>query len=128
MNSAYVGFVGVLSAIFLSKFNSNTIFLFIASNVVGIINVFVLIFKFPEMVYGDVMNKQMDNNRELLMSIVKTQTKKLHFLEHSIHQANVLLDINHRVLYFDKLGEVYFQKIYYRQLELGDDYTYYLDH
>ena len=55
------------------------------------------------------MNKQMDNNREQLMSIVKTQTKNLHFLEHSSSEANILLDMNHRVLYFDKLGEVYFK-------------------
>jgi len=123
----YVGFVGVLTAIFLSKFNSNSIFLFVGSNLVGIINVFVLIFRFPEMVYGEVMNKQMDNNREQLMSIVKTQTKNLHFLEHSSSEANILLDMNHRVLYFDKLGEVYFKKIYNRQLELGEDYTSYLD-
>lgn len=123
----YIGLVGVISATFLSNFNSNSIYLFIGSNLVGIINVFVLIFQFPEMVYGEVMNKQLDNNREQLMNIVKTQSKNLTFLENSTYEANVLLDTSYRILYFDKLGDVYFQKIYNKNLQLGENCTNYFD-
>lgn len=123
----YVGFVGVLSAIFLSKFNSNSIFLFIGSNLVGIINVFVLIFRFPEMVYGDVMNGQMDNNRERLMSIVQAQSKNLKILENTSYEANVLIDLNYRVLFVDNLGEVYFKQIFNRELQVGEEITVYFD-
>lgn len=123
----YIGLVGVLTSIFISKFNSNSLFLFIGSNLVGTINVFVLIFRFPEMVYGDVMNNQVDNNRERLMSIVQTQSKNLKILENTSYEANILIDLNYRVLFVDNLGEVYFKKIFNRDLEIGADCTGYFD-
>lgn len=73
------------------------------------------------------MNKQLDNNREQLMNIVKTQSKNLTFLENSTYEANVLLDTSYRILYFDKLGDVYFQKIYNKNLQLGENCTNYFD-
>ena len=103
-----------------------TIFL-LASNFISIINIFLLAFEYPEMVYNKDFYSIADNNRENLMKIVLSQTENLKLLENSKYEANILLDYQYRVIYFNKLAELKFFELYNHQLKLGDDFTSYLE-
>jgi hypothetical protein len=99
----------------------------IASNFISLINIFLLAFEYPEMIYGKDFYSVTENNRENLMKIVMSQTENLKFLENSRHEANILLDVNYRVIYFNKLAEIKFCELYNHSLQLNDNFSDYLD-
>ncbi|MBT9485156.1 histidine kinase dimerization/phospho-acceptor domain-containing protein [Sediminibacterium sp.] len=99
----------------------------IASNFISLINIFLLAFEYPEMIYGKDFYSVTENNRENLMKIVMSQTENLKFLENSRHEANILLDVNYKVIYFNKLAEIKFCELYSHTLQLNEDFTDYLD-
>jgi signal transduction histidine kinase len=79
------------------------------------------------MIYGKDFYSVTENNRENLMKIVMSQTENLKFLENSRHEANILLDVNYKVIYFNKLAEIKFCELYSHTLQLNEDFTDYLD-
>jgi len=99
----------------------------IISNFISLINIFLLAFEYPEMIYGKDFYSVTENNRENLMKIVMSQTENLKFLENSRHEANILLDVNYKVIYFNKLAEIKFCELYNHTLQLNEDFTDYLD-
>lgn len=123
----YPGIIGFLTAIYLVKIEGSLIVFTLIANIIGISNVFILTFKFPDFLYGDKIFAETENNRENLMQIVKVQTENLNFLENSKYEANVLLDLNFSVIYFNKLAEVYFKRVYNRTLELNKSILDHLD-
>lgn len=125
--SKYIAVVGFLTAIIFIKYNPSLVFFTLIANFLGITNVFVLAIKFPEFLYGEMLKGKFDNNREQLMNIVKTQSKNLQVLEITSYEANILIDLNNRVLFFDNLGEVYFKKIFNKDIEIDTDFTAHFD-
>lgn len=99
----------------------------IASNFISLINIFLLAFEYPEMIYGKDFYSVTENNRENLMKIVMSQTENLKFLENSRHEANILLDVNYKVIYFNKLAEIKFCELFNHSLQLNENFTDYLD-
>jgi len=123
----YFGIVGFLVAAYLVQFNASLIIFTLIANIIGVSNVIILAFKFPDLLYGDNVFTSVDNNRESLMKIVKYQTENLNFLEKSKYEGNVLIDTNYKLIYINRLGEDYFKSIYNRSLQLNDVVTDYLD-
>lgn len=122
-----VGIFGLLVAVYFVKFNDSLIYFTLLSNMIGVSNVFVLAFKFPDLIYGEKVFSSVENNRENLMKIVRYQNENLHFLENSNYEGNVLIDTNFKVIYFNKLGAEYFKRVYNRSLQLNDVVTDFLD-
>lgn len=123
----YIGIIGIVTAIFFVKLNASLIVFTLLANIVAFSNIFLLAFKYPDLLYGEKAFSSVENNRENLMKILKSQNENLQFLENSKYEGNVLLDLNYRVIYSNKLGEEYFRRIYNYSLQLNDVVTDFLD-
>lgn len=123
----YIGIVAFISAIYLIRFNQSLLIITQIANLFGISNVFLLVFKFPDLIYGDKLYTTPDNNREQLINIVMTQTENLKLLENSKFEGTILLDANYKLVYFNKLAEEKFFHLYNQKLALNEDFTSFLD-
>lgn len=99
----------------------------IAGNFISLVNIFLLAFEYPEMIYGNDFYSVNNNNRENLMKIVMSQNENLKLLENSKYEGNLLLDVNYKVIYFNKLAELKFSDLYGHQLKLNENFISYLD-
>lgn len=125
--SRLVGFILLNITTLFAHSNQLYTIILIASNFISLINIFLLAFEYPEMIYGKDFYSVNDNNRENLMKIVMSQTENLKFLENSRHEANILLDVNYNIIYFNKLAEIKFCELYNHSLQLNENFTDYLD-
>lgn len=123
----YAGIVGFLTAIYFVKFNDSLIYFTLIVNAIGLTNVFILAFKFPDLLYSENYFTSVDNNRENLIKILRYQNDNLDFLENSKFEGNVLLDNSLKLVYTNKLGEEYFRSIYNKSLSLNEVITDSLD-
>jgi PAS domain-containing protein len=96
-------------------------------NLFFLVNVFVLIFGFPEFIYGESIHTAGSGERESLVKTLMSQTVNLRLLQKISHEANVLFDSQCRLMYFNKQAERMFKAIYGIEIELNADFRQYLD-
>ena len=96
-------------------------------NLLFLVNVFVLIFAFPEFVFGEDIDTVGSAERENLVKTLMSQTLNLRLLQRSSHEANVLFDSECRVMYCNKHAERKLKDIYGIEIELNTDFRRYLD-
>lgn len=96
-------------------------------NLLFLVNVFVLIFGFPEFIFGEDIDTVASDERESLVKTLMSQTVNLKLLQKSSHEANVLFDSNCRVMYFNKQAECKLKEVYGIDIELNADFRKHLD-
>lgn len=112
LTTRLIGIMLILTSILFFKSTSLFSFLLQNVNLLFLVNVFVLIFGFPEFIYGEDIDTVGSNERESLVKTLMSQTLNLRLLQKSSHEANVLFDSKCSVMYFNKQAEFKLKRVY----------------
>jgi len=122
-----IGFVVIVFAITFIVDNEYFLFAIILGNTIQISNLFLLLFKYPELIYGEHLNLQNNENRENLIRTVMSQSNNIQLLQESMYESNIILNDKYELKYFNKKAKEQIFNIYGKRLVIDEDFRKFLD-
>ncbi len=117
----------LLIVLFFLRDNQFLYLFLLLANMLLLVNTFVLIFVYPEFIFGEDLYTVGVQEREDLVKTLMSQSNNLKLLHKTSHEANILLSSNYRLMYFNKEAEIKMLQIYGKKIELHEDFRKYLD-
>lgn len=109
--------------------SNSPLFLFILfiSNLIQISNIYILLYKYPQLLYGLNLVKNDNHARETLIKIVMEQSYNMKLIQESEGEANIILNSEFSIQYFNTIANDLVEQIYGRKMLLDEDFRSYLD-
>lgn len=117
-----VGFIVAFIVVFFILLNQYIYFVLELNNLINLVIITLIIFKYPEFLYAGIVHGNINKRREDIVKFAMQQSENLRLLESSNFEINLLVDAENKLRYFNKLAEVAILQLFRKSIHLGGNF------